>query len=489
VNVSSNAVIMLTNTVTVAGGGDTSPGNNTASDVIPVNSLAGVPIVLAGWDVSGQTNNGVSPLAPTTFSLNVTVGGLTRGSGVSTSGGGVLRGWGGSNWTNTTSASAIASNLFASFSVSANFGYEVSFTSLSRFDYRRSSTGPTNGLLQYRLGTGGFVTITNFTYPSTSSSGASLGPFDLTGVSALQNIPWTTNVTFRIVNWSGTSPAGTWYVFDTATSPAADLAIMGTLLYTIPPPADITSQPQSRTNNVGETATFAVSATGPGTLRYQWYFDETNALAGATNTTLAISNVQPANAGAYSVVVNNGSLSFSSNAVLTVNHVPVALADAFNRPANTALIISIANVLTNDTDADGDVLTLVGLSETSTNGALMDHDDFNIYYTPQLTNGNALDVFSYTTSDGRGGEASSYVLVRVVYPLNLVAGYGVGGFTLDATEGVASVAYLLQVTTNLAPPNWETIATNVPATNGPLQFTDPFATNGPIRFYRTITPY
>ena len=489
VNVSSNAPVMITNTVSITGGGDTSPGNNTASDIIPVNSLAGVPFTLAGWDVSGQSTNGVSPLAPASLSLNVTVGGLTRGAGVSTSGGGVLRGWGGANWTNSSSASAISANQFATFSVAANFGYEVSFTSLSKFDYRRSSTGPTNGVLQYRLGTGAFVDIATVNYPSNSTAGASIGPIDLTGVAGLQNILWTTNVTFRIVNWGGTSSAGTWYVFDVANSSAVDLAVQGTLLYTIPPPADITSEPQSRTNNVGENATFTVAASGPGTLHYQWYFNDTNSIAGATNTTLVMSNVQPANAGDYSVVVNNGSLATSSNATLTVNHVPVTVADAFNRLANTPLVIPIANVLGNDTDGDSDPLTLTGLSETSTNGALMDHDDFLIYYTPAVTNGNVADQFTYTVSDGRGGTATGTVTVRVVYPLNLTGSLGGGGFTLLAAEGVAGATYWLQTSTNLALPNsWATIATNVPATNGPLQFIDPSATNGPMRFYRTLIP-
>ncbi|MEY4386725.1 MAG: hypothetical protein RLY20_2008 [Verrucomicrobiota bacterium] len=488
VNVASNAPSMITNTVNLTGGGDTSPGNNTASDIIPVNSLAGVPLLLAGWDVSGQSSFGTSPLAPSTASLNVSAGGLTRGAGVSTTGTGAARGWGGSAWTNTTSATAISLNQFATFSIAASFGYEVSFTALSKFDYRRSGTGATNGLLQYQLGSGPFVTITNITYPSTNTAGASAGPIDLSGVAELQHVLWTTNVTFRIVNWNGTSSAGTWYVFDTASSAAPDLAIMGTLLYTIPPPADITSQPQGRTNNVGTVATFNVIASGPGTLQYQWYFNDTNAIANATNTTLILSNVQPSDAGNYSVIVNNGSLSASSNATLTVNQLPIVVNDAFNRSPDTALTIPIIAVLTNDTDADGDALTLAGLSETSTNGALMDHDDFNIYYTPAPTNGNVLDVFAYDISDGRGGTASGFVLVRTVYPLSLSGVYNAGGFTLGASPGVADVTYLLQVTTNLAAPSWATIATNTPATNGPIQFADPLATNAPTRFYRTLTP-
>lgn len=490
VNVASNAPVMITNIVSISGGGDTSPGNNTVSDIIPVNSLAGFPVLLAGWDMSGQTGYGTSPLAPNSYSLNVTVGGLTRGAGLSTSGGGLgSGGWGGANWTSASSTNAINANQVATFSVAANFGYEVSFTSLPRFDYRRSGTGPTNGLLQYRLGTGPFVNITNLAYPVSTSGGASLGPIDLTGVPGLQNILWTTNVTFRIVNWGGSNPAGTWYVFDVAGSPAADLSVMGTLLYTIPPPADITSQPQSRTNNVGENASFSVAANGPGNLKYQWYFNETNLIAGATNTTLTVSNVQPADAGDYSVVVNNGSLSISSNATLTVNHPPATVADVFNRLADVAFTIPIVNVLNNDTDVDGDTLSLAGLSETSTNGALMDRDDFFIYYTPAVTNGNVPDQFTYTVSDGRGGTASGTVTVRVVYPLNLSGSLGGGGFTLMAAEGVAGVTYWLQSATNLAlPDSWETIATNVPLTNGPVQFIDASATNGPMRFYRTVIP-
>lgn len=53
------------------------------------------------------------------------------------------------------------------------------------------------------------------------------------------------------------------------------------------------------------TATFTVAADGTPCLDYQWYFNDTNAIPGATNSTLTLSNVQPANAGNYSVTVSN----------------------------------------------------------------------------------------------------------------------------------------------------------------------------------------
>ena len=87
----------------------------------------------------------------------------------------------------------------------------------------------------------------------------------------------------------------------------------------------ITTQPQSRTNNVGTEAIFTVMATGADTLSYQWMKDDTNALtgggrvSGATNATLTLSSLTTNDSGSYSVVVTNavGSVT-SSNAVLSV---------------------------------------------------------------------------------------------------------------------------------------------------------------------------
>jgi hypothetical protein len=86
-----------------------------------------------------------------------------------------------------------------------------------------------------------------------------------------------------------------------------------------PVPPVITTQPQSQTNIIGGTANFSVAASGTAPLSYQWSFNTAN-IAGATNTTLTLSNVQLNQAGNYSVLVSNiaGSTN-SENAVLTVN--------------------------------------------------------------------------------------------------------------------------------------------------------------------------
>ena len=84
----------------------------------------------------------------------------------------------------------------------------------------------------------------------------------------------------------------------------------------------ITTQPVGQTVVAGSTATFSVTATGTAPLSYQWFYNGTNLLAGATNTVLALANVQTNQAGSYTVVVTNayGSIT-SSVAALIVNRV------------------------------------------------------------------------------------------------------------------------------------------------------------------------
>jgi uncharacterized repeat protein (TIGR01451 family) len=241
VSVATNAPASVTNTASISGGSDTNLSNNTASDSTIINpSSGGGPLVtLAGWDVNGLTgganNYGPSPLPPTTNAAGVTVAGLTRGSGVGTNNTGAGRAWGGNNWIDTSSTAAITNNRFATFALTANTGYRVSYASVSKFDCRRSNTGPTNGLLQYQIGSGDFNDLAIVSYPTNTSSGGSLSPIDLSGIADLQNVRAGTNVTFRIVNWGGTSSGGTWYIYDVSNSIALDFEVRGTVSPAVDP--------------------------------------------------------------------------------------------------------------------------------------------------------------------------------------------------------------------------------------------------------------
>jgi hypothetical protein len=273
VNVSGSASGSVTNVVTIAGGNDSNSANNTALDptVITVPAISNVTLV--GWDVSGltggNTNYGPSPLSPTTNAANLTGGGLVRGSGVLTSGTAAARAWGGVGFSSSTAAAAITANQFATFSFSANSGYNVSCSAISKFDYRRSGTGPPGGVLQYQLNSAAFVDITSLSYPSNTSAGGSIAPIDLSGIAALQNVGPGTNITFRIVNYGGGS-AGTWYIFDVSNSPALDFALQGTVSPILTPIQSWRLQYFGTTANSGPAADTAVGTSDgmPNLLKY-----------------------------------------------------------------------------------------------------------------------------------------------------------------------------------------------------------------------------
>ena len=243
-----DSATQITTTVpTNAGSGflsvTTSAGTAISADAFTVLNNGGTVYsgTLAAWDVStlpgGLNNYGPSPLAPTTSATNLVIVGLTRGSGVKTTGTAAAGGWGGVAFTSSTASNAVAANQFVSFTMTATAGYQFSCSSLNRFAYYRSPSGPTNGVLQCELGTSGFIDITNLSYP-TVNAGAALGAIDLSHIAALQNVGANTNLTFRIVNFGGTSSAGTWYLYNSLGTTSPDLALQGTVtqvLATNPP--------------------------------------------------------------------------------------------------------------------------------------------------------------------------------------------------------------------------------------------------------------
>jgi hypothetical protein len=85
----------------------------------------------------------------------------------------------------------------------------------------------------------------------------------------------------------------------------------------LPPPV-ITSQPASQTVTEGVSVTFDMAASGTPPLSYQWRFNGTD-LAGETNASLTLSNVQEAEAGGYLVTVSDvGGTATSAVATLAV---------------------------------------------------------------------------------------------------------------------------------------------------------------------------
>jgi Lamin Tail Domain/Immunoglobulin I-set domain len=101
-----------------------------------------------------------------------------------------------------------------------------------------------------------------------------------------------------------------------------------------PTPVTITQVPVSRTNTVGDTATFTNGGFSLPPLHYHWFFagnpiDSRTPGVKLTLTTnglsiLAVNNVQLTNAGSYTVIAENGLQSFTNTVALTVVGLPTA---------------------------------------------------------------------------------------------------------------------------------------------------------------------
>jgi len=89
---------------------------------------------------------------------------------------------------------------------------------------------------------------------------------------------------------------------------------------------NILTNPVSMTVTAGLTATFSVTATGIPDPSYQWLFNGSTVLTGATAATLIITNAQDANDGTYSVIVSNGagSVTSASATLIVIDGPPVA---------------------------------------------------------------------------------------------------------------------------------------------------------------------
>ena len=79
----------------------------------------------------------------------------------------------------------------------------------------------------------------------------------------------------------------------------------GVLFSLSPGPPTIAAPPESQTAQAGSTVDLQVDAAGYPTPSYQWFFNGANAIAGATNSILELTNVLLSQSGAYTVVIAN----------------------------------------------------------------------------------------------------------------------------------------------------------------------------------------
>lgn len=103
---------------------------------------------------------------------------------------------------------------------------------------------------------------------------------------------------------------------------------------------------------------------------------------------------------------NGGTTSAQVSVNVIANRIPVANDDIASTDDRTAITI---DVLKNDTDEDGDTLTITSASAIHGSTAIVNN---SIQYTPAI-GFDGTDTVTYTISDNKGGEASAKVSVSV----------------------------------------------------------------------------
>ena len=183
------------------------------------------------------------------------------------------------------------------------------------------------------------------------------------------------------------------------------------------------------------------------------------------NVTLTQKGADFVNAGnqlpAIDMVVSDGTQTgeaLGTPAVQLVNDAPLATNDSatgaegdkLTTAEDTALVIQAATLLTNDTDEEGDKLTIQSV-QGAVHGSVALNADGTITFTPDANYNGSGGSFTYTVTDGNGGSATATVAVNVtsvndVPTFSTGAGNDSGAVTEDATTPQLNTTGTLVVT-------------------------------------------
>lgn len=174
-----------------------------------------------------------------------------------------------------------------------------------------------------------------------------------------------------------------------------------------------------------------------------------------------------------------------------LNEPPLGETDFGERISGRSFKIKISELLSNDTDPEGDAISLLEVSSSSNLGAAVVVDGDWLLYENSNSN-PAADYVAYVIQDGAGEVSEGRLNILVVESA------GAEHKTLLRIEnvnpstrrigfvGVPRRQYAIEATDNIATPVWEPLGTVAADEFGVYWFTDSEAADHPVRFYRSI---
>jgi hypothetical protein len=260
------------------------------------------------------------------------------------------------------------------------------------------------------------VTGTAASFSATATGSAPLGyQWQLNGVS-LANGGRVSGARTNTLSVTNVQPADAGS-YTLVVSNAAGVVTSAVAVLTITGPPMITVQPASQSVAVGTNAGFSVIATGTPPLSYQWLFG-TAPITDATNASLILTNVQPADAGSFTVVVTNSAGSATSAvAVLTVVLPPLITAQPQSLTNVTGAAATFSATATGSPPL-GYQWRLNGVNLS--NGGRISGARTN---TLSVTNVESVDTGSYTlvVSNAAGIVTSAVATLTVISPPSITA--------------------------------------------------------------------
>ena len=167
-----------------------------------------------------------------------------------------------------------------------------------------------------------------------------------------------------------------------------------------------------------------------------------------------------------------------ANAAPPTNTDPIAVTDEFNVDLLDTLVIPFADLLANDTDAEGDTLTVTNVNTAATNGraqVVLNYTSaggvmtsgYALIYTPTI-DALGLETLSYDISDGKGGTAQGTIEITSSQSTPPNRAPVTGNDTAETAFGAALTVDLSELTANDSDPDGDplSLSTVISASNG-----------------------